>query len=174
MNLSISCCAERHSDRSRRKRGFALIPPLRADIWLIAINPRRIRTASSPPSLRKRTRKSLNLGESLLNPVCVLRHKASFVLLTSTPPQSSLQVARISGRGRENFSLSVSCFIITLCRMERRFITIPVFGGRKRRRKKVWEALKVLVSSKGLSVVTAMNNRSTYRPRASSQQSNQV
>lgn len=66
---------------------------------------------------------------------------------------------RWQGRGaterEEKFSLSVSCFIITLCRMERRFITIPVFGGfdkderRDDEKEKSLGILKVLVSLRG-------------------------
>lgn len=63
--------------------------------------------------------------------MCVLRLKASFVLLTSV---DSTAIVTTGGKGggdreRRKVSLSVSCFIITLCRIERRFITIPVFGG---------------------------------------------
>lgn len=88
--------------------------------------------------------------------MCFDTKRASFCLPQSTPPQSSLQVARAGATEREEkFSLSVSCFIITLCRMERRFITIPVFGGcdkdeqRDEEEEKVWETLKVLVSLSG-------------------------
>lgn len=185
MNLSISCCAWKAQRQVSTKAGLWTNPPT-SSIWLIAINPRRtdsIRTASSLPP--KRTRKSLNLYESLLNPVCVLRHKASFVLLTSVDSTAIVTTGgKGGGRRREKKSFPFRCpVLLSLCvewkdvllRFQFSGGSIRTSGETKKKKKKSGKPLKFwFLWVAGLSVVTVMNNRLMYRPRTSSQQSNQV
>lgn len=173
MNLSISCCAERHSDRSRRKRGLWTNPPT-FSIWLIAINTLSAVTSSFLP--RKMNSKiTQSLWEFIKPSVCAsTQSELRFAYLSRLHRNRHYRWQRA---GEENFFFRCPV-LLSLCVEWKDVLLRFQFSGvaiRTMREEEEEKSLGTLKSwMKGLSVVTVMNDRSMFSPRTSSQQSNQV